>query len=70
MIVVAIIGILASIAVPNFQKFQRKAKQTEGKGYLSAMFTGEKSFAAEWNTYTASLKGIGFAAEGTGCYTA
>lgn len=70
MIVVAIIGILASIAVPNFQRFQRKAKQTEGKGYLAAIYTGEKSFQAEWNEYTASLKGIGFSAEGVGCYVA
>ncbi len=71
MIVVAIIGILASIAVPNFQKFQRKAKQGEAKGYLSAIYTGEKSFLAEWSTYTASTKGIGFGIDAnTGCYRA
>ena len=71
MIVVAIIGILASIAVPNFQKFQRKAKQGEAKGYMSAIYTGEKSFLAEWSTYTASTKGIGFAVDANqGCYRA
>ena len=31
MIVVAIIGILAAIAVPNFMMYQAKAKQSEAK---------------------------------------
>ncbi len=60
MIVVAIIGILASIAVPNFQKFQRRAKQTEGKGYLTSIYTAEQGFRAEWNTYATDLRCIGF----------
>lgn len=72
MIVVAIIGILASIAVPNFQKFQRRAKQSEGKGYLASIFTAEKGFQAEWNTFTSSTTGIGFVIDPTarGCYRA
>ena len=70
MIVVAIIGILASIAVPNFQKFQRRAKQTEGKGYLAAIYSGEKSFQAEWNSYVACVNAIGFTPEGKGQYIA
>lgn len=60
MIVVAIIGILASIAVPNFQKFQRRAKQSEGKGYLSGIFSAEQGFRAEWNSYVTDLQCIGF----------
>jgi type IV pilus assembly protein PilA len=69
MIVVAIIGILASIAVPNFQKFQRKAKQTEGKGYLASIYTSEKSFQAEWNSFSACVDAIGHVPEGKGLYT-
>ena len=34
MIAVAIIGILAAIAIPNFMKFQAKSKQSEAKGNL------------------------------------
>jgi type IV pilus assembly protein PilA len=51
MIVVAIIGILAAIAVPNFIKFQCRAKQSEAKSNLGALYTQEESYKAENDTY-------------------
>jgi type IV pilus assembly protein PilA len=51
MIVVAIIGILAAIAIPNFLKFQSKSKQSEAKSNLGAIFTGQVSYFGENNTY-------------------
>lgn len=64
MIVVAIIGILATVAIPNFNKFQAKAKQSEAKGNLSAIYSSEKSFYAEWSSYYGDFRDIGFAPEG------
>ena len=46
MIVVAIIGILAAIAIPNFMRFQLKAKASEGKTNLAAIRTAEESYMA------------------------
>jgi type IV pilus assembly protein PilA len=51
MIVVAIIGILAAIAIPNFLKFQAKSKQSEAKSNLGAIYTGEISYYGEANSY-------------------
>jgi type IV pilus assembly protein PilA len=51
MIVVAIIGILAAIAIPNFLKFQAKSKQSEAKSNLGAIYTGEISYYGEANRY-------------------
>lgn len=51
MIVVAIIGILAAIAVPNFLKFQARAKQSEVKMNLKAFYQATKAYFAangEW----------------------
>jgi prepilin-type N-terminal cleavage/methylation domain-containing protein len=44
MVVVAIIGILASLAIPRFQVFQAKARQAEAKTNLSYIYTLEQSF--------------------------
>lgn len=59
MIVVAIIGILAAIAIPNFLKYQSKAKQGEAKVNLKGIYTAELSYFAEADTY-ASFTAVGF----------
>ena len=51
MIVVAIIGILAAIAIPNFLKYQAKAKQAEAKGNLKGIFTVEMSYFSDNDHY-------------------
>ena len=52
MIVVAIIGILAAIAIPNFLKFQAKSKTSEAKSNLKAIYVAETSYYGENNTYS------------------
>lgn len=64
MVVVAIIGILAAVAVPNYTKFQAKARQSEAKVNLSAIYTAEQSFFVEASKYTDCLAGIGFVPDG------
>lgn len=65
MVVVAIIGILASVAVPNFQKFQAKARQGEAKSLLSGVFMASEAFHQEWTAYYGSFQDIGFDPKGT-----
>ena len=51
MIVVAIIGILAAIAIPNFLQYQMKSRQSEAKTNLQAIKTSEVAFQAERGCY-------------------
>jgi len=51
MIVVAIIGILAAIAIPNFLRYQLKSKTSEAKTNLKGIATSEESFKAEWDGF-------------------
>jgi len=63
MIVVAIIGILAAIAIPNFIKFQARSKQSEAKSNLKALYTAEKAFFQEKDRYSSLTTEVGFAPE-------
>lgn len=54
MIVVAIIAILAAIAIPQYRKFQLKAKTSEAKTNLGAIKTCEESYSAEHDQYLTS----------------
>jgi prepilin-type N-terminal cleavage/methylation domain-containing protein len=58
MIVVAIIGILAAIAIPNFLKFQARAKQSEAKAGLKGIFPTKKANFAEKDTYACGMCGF------------
>jgi type IV pilus assembly protein PilA len=63
MIVVAIIGILAAIAIPNFIKFQARSKQSEAKSNLKGVFTAQKSWFQEKDNYSVTVGHIGFSPE-------
>jgi len=51
MIVVAIIGILAAIAIPNFLRFQLRSKTGEAKANLAAIRTAEEGYFSEYSVY-------------------
>jgi type IV pilus assembly protein PilA len=63
MIVVAIIGILAAIAIPNFIKFQARSKQSEAKANLKAVFTAQKAFFQEKDRFSTLTGEVGFEPE-------
>lgn len=58
-VVVAIIGILASIMIPQILGFAMKAKQSEAKELLATLYTVEEAFFGENNAYgTLSIAGF------------
>jgi prepilin-type N-terminal cleavage/methylation domain-containing protein len=51
MIVVVIIGILAALAVPRYMRSATKAKQSEAKGVLKQVYTMQRAYFVEHETY-------------------
>ncbi len=51
MIVVVIIGILAALAYPNLEKYLKRARQTEAKTNLSAIYTAQKIYFSLHQSY-------------------
>lgn len=60
MLVVAIIGLLSAVAVPNFKKYQAKAKVAEAKLQLSAAYTAEQAFYSDFGMYAHCLAYMGY----------
>ncbi len=51
MVVVAILGVLATVAVPRFNIFRARARQAEAKTNLGMIFTLQESFSIEHENY-------------------
>lgn len=51
MIVVVIIGILATLAIPRFMAVSTKNKQSEAKLILKQIYTNQRTYRQQGNTY-------------------
>jgi len=69
MIVIAIIGILAAVAIPSYQNYTKRAKASEAKVMLDAIRTHQESFRAENNRYSKTLTKVGFSTANRYYYT-
>lgn len=68
MVVVAIIGTLAAIGIPQYERFKEKAYSAEAKASLSALYTAEHSFFLEFGAYHSSFDAVGFTPPSRGRY--
>ena len=59
MVVVAIIGILSAIAIPNFNRYQRNAKKPEGKLALSEVYTSQVVYEGSSGDFTEVMSELG-----------
>ncbi len=69
MIVVAIIGLLAAIAIPRYQNNAIKAQQAEASEIMSAVYTDQIVYRADNGTYGVSEAAIGLALTGQRRYS-
>jgi type IV pilus assembly protein PilA len=60
MVVVAIIGLLSAVAIPNFQKYQARTKTSEAKIQLAAIYIAETSFFSDYDIYASCLRYMGY----------
>jgi prepilin-type N-terminal cleavage/methylation domain-containing protein len=69
MIVVAIIGILASIAIPKYQDYVAKTKMAEAGEILSAIYTNQILYQSEYGTFANSEAVMGMSMDGRRYYS-
>ena len=60
MVVVAVIGILATIALPDFIKLLYKARRTEAWEALSIIYTEQVAYQAETGHFADTFDELGF----------
>ncbi|MDF1566348.1 MAG: hypothetical protein P1V51_25175 [Deltaproteobacteria bacterium] len=63
------ISMMAAIAIPNFMRFQARAKQSEAKSNLSMIYVAETAWQAEAGGFSDDFEKIGFFPEPNNRYT-
>lgn len=59
MIVVIIIGVIASLAIPRFMNTSARSKQSEAQGILKQIYTLERTYFQEHGAYTDDMVALG-----------
>jgi type IV pilus assembly protein PilE len=66
MIVVAIVGILAAVAIPSYTQYQTRTKRAIGKSMLSQVANRQEQYFADNKTYADNLSDLGYAGDSIG----
>jgi len=62
--VIAIMGVLAAMAIPQFQRFQMRARRTEAYVGLKAINTAQQMYYSEKGFYADTFDELGYAVSG------
>ncbi|WP_412473989.1 type IV pilin protein [Halobacteriovorax sp. YZS-1-1] len=60
MVVVAIIGILSAVAIPNFKKYQAKTKTSEAKLQLASIYSAMAALQTDYDSFGSCLGDAGY----------
>lgn len=60
MVTVAIVGVLASIAIPTYNSYSIKSHRVEGKSLIMEVMQKQEKYFTENNTYTTNLTLLGY----------
>lgn len=60
MVVVAIVGILSAVAIPNFKKYQAKSKTTEARLQLASIYSAEIAIQSDYDSFATCLTDAGY----------
>lgn len=62
MIAVAIVGILASIALPSYQDYVRKGRRADAQAFMHEVASRQQHFLVDRRMYASTLAALGLAA--------
>lgn len=64
LIAVMIIGVLAAIAIPNYQQYVTRSNRTEGMALLQEAAARQERFMTQNNRYATTVAELGYSASG------
>lgn len=69
MVTVAILGIIATIGIPQYQSYMMRAYRTDTITELQAILAAQERFYGDNITYTTNLLALGYTLNGAGQYS-